>query len=534
MRFSTLLLVIFSIGLTVSNAESAIPRAGAQVLTVNSVADAPDLAIDGSCDTGATVAGGAAECTLRAAIQEANATPNFDEIRFDIPGCPGGICVIDIVTAGGNFLPDLTAPVSIDGSTQPGNAGVCATPIPDRPAYRVVLNGDGVDIGLRIEQGGDGSVIRGLNIRNFFNNVTIVEAGNARVECNFIGTDETGTSAAVNNAANGIAFLCQSTGNVIGGPNAEDGNLISGHASDGVQLFASATCGFGTARLPSDNAVLANFIGTAADGVTPLGNEFAGISMFGEPGADGNFIGVLQDGVSVRGNVIGASGTSGVLLDGDPGGVDGTDNTLILGNFIGTDIRGQANLGSFFGGVDIVLGDNNQVGSPEHGNVIAFNSEGVFLEQDAGEGNRISGNRMDRNINLGIELVQNDEFGVNPNDPGDIDSGANRLQNSPVLVDAVVDDRELTVTWNVDFETVPLTIEFFTADADDEEGLRYLGSADYTAAGNASAVFPAGDFGGAEHIVATAIDAVGNTSEFSAALVVQFVELLLRDGFELP
>lgn len=534
MRFSTLLLVILSVGTTSVGADSAATRGGSQVLTVNSVGDLPDLAANGSCDTGATVDGGAAECTLRAAIQEANVTPDFDEIRFDIPDCPGGICVIDIVTAGGGFLPDLTAPVSIDGSTQPGNAGVCSTPIPDRPTYRVVLDGDGVDVGLRVEQGGDGSIIRGLNIRNFFNNVALVETADARIECNFIGTDETGMSAAANNVANGIVLLCQSTGNIIGGPNAGDGNLISGHASDGVQFFASATCGFGTARIPTNNAVLANFIGTAADGVTPLGNEFAGISMFGEPGADGNFIGVLQDGVSVRGNVIGASGTSGILLDGDPGGVDGTDNTLILGNFIGTDISGQANLGSFFGGVDIVLGDSNQVGSPEHGNVIAFNSEGVFLDQDAGEGNQISGNRMARNMNLGIELVLNDEFGLNPNDPGDVDSGANRLQNSPVLLGAVVDDRELTVTWNVDFETVPLTIEFFSADADNEEGLRYLGSADYTAAGNASAVFPAGDFGGAEHIVATAIDAVGNTSEFSAALVVQFVELLLRDGFDVP
>ncbi|MGB0515016.1 MAG: CSLREA domain-containing protein [Wenzhouxiangellaceae bacterium] len=112
------------------------------MLTVNSVGDAPDFLINGSCDTGATIAGGAAECSLRAAIQEANATPEFDEIRFDIPGCPGGICVIDIVTAGGNFLPDLIAPVSIDGSTQPGNAGVCDTPIPDRPAYRVVLDNE--------------------------------------------------------------------------------------------------------------------------------------------------------------------------------------------------------------------------------------------------------------------------------------------------------------------------------------------------------------------------------------------------------
>ncbi len=51
-------------------------------LKVNSLADAADTnAGDGKCDTDAGTAGD--QCTLRAAIQEANAVAGADTIRFD-------------------------------------------------------------------------------------------------------------------------------------------------------------------------------------------------------------------------------------------------------------------------------------------------------------------------------------------------------------------------------------------------------------------------------------------------------------------
>lgn len=531
MRLPLLIVVLLpALGLAGQRGPAPVPL----TFTVNSVADTPDLVQDGVCDVG-IVRGGVAECTLRAAIQEANFSPGSDVIEFDIPGCPGNVCVIDIETAGGNALPDIHSPVVIDGATQPGNAGVCTLDIPQRPAYRVVLDGDGADIGIRLELGSDGSSVRGLNFRNFENAIQITRSDQNRIECNFIGTDETGMLAAADNAGSGVLFQCEGTGNIVGGTGVGDGNLISGHASDGVQFFAGADCAPSAGNIPSGNSVLGNFIGTARDGVTPLGNDFAGISLIGEPGADGNFIGVLPDGTTVRGNVIGANGTSGILIDGDPGGIDGTDGTVVMGNFLGTDRSGTVDLGNFFGGIDILIGNDNLMGgsSAAAGNVIAFNGEGVYLEQDAGTGNRIQRNRIYDNFGLGIELIdESGELGPNPNDPGDVDTGANRLQNWPEILLAEEFAESLSIDYAVDSATLPIQVEFFIADDDGTEGARFIGTHEYAVAGTEVAVVPAGPVDIGDRILATATDADGNTSEFSPSVPVMFLDRLFRDGFE--
>jgi len=503
--------------------------------TVNSVADTADAMLDGVCGAGA-VREGPLECTLRAAIQEANFNPGIDTIEFEIPGCPDDICVIDVVTTGGNALPDIQSPVIIDGSTQPGNAEVCELDIAQRPPYRVVLDGDGEDIGMRLELGSSGSTIRGLNMRNFFNTIAIVRSDDNRIECNFIGTDETGTVAAPNNAANGVLLSCDSTGNIVGGTGIGDGNLVSGNAIDGVQFFAGADCSPTAGNIPSGNSVLGNFIGTAGDGVTALGNLFAGIAFFGAPGADGNFVGVLPDGMTVRGNVIGANGTSGILIDGDPGGVEGTDGTVVMGNYLGTDRSGTVDIGNFFGGVDILIGDDNLIGgNADAGNTIAFNSEGVYLEQDAGTGNRITRNMIYDNIGLGIELIDaTGDLGVNPNDPGDADTGANQLQNRPEIFGAEEDAGQFSIDYAVDAATFPIRVEFFIADDDGTEGALFIGAHEYTAAGTAVAGVPAGSVDIGDRILATATDADGNTSEFSPSVGAVFLDRLYRDGFESP
>ncbi|MCA9970813.1 MAG: right-handed parallel beta-helix repeat-containing protein, partial [Anaerolineales bacterium] len=80
-------------------------------LTVNSTLDDADASPgDGLC---ATVA---ASCTLRAAIQEANALSGTQTIRFSIPAA--GVQTIQPASA----LPTITDPVVVDGYSQPGAA----------------------------------------------------------------------------------------------------------------------------------------------------------------------------------------------------------------------------------------------------------------------------------------------------------------------------------------------------------------------------------------------------------------------------
>src|SRR5215210_6305550 len=63
--------------------------------TVNSTDDSGDAALDETCDSDTSAQGD--QCTLRAAIQEANNTSDADTINFDIPStdcAASGVCTI--------------------------------------------------------------------------------------------------------------------------------------------------------------------------------------------------------------------------------------------------------------------------------------------------------------------------------------------------------------------------------------------------------------------------------------------------------
>src|SRR5262249_42429792 len=80
---------------------------------------------------------------------------------------------------------------------------------------------------------------------------------------------------------------------------------------------------------------------------------------------------------------------------------------------------------------------------------------------------------------LGIDLGND---GVTENDPNDVDDGANRLQNFPVLTSAVIDkDGKLTVKGTLNsVGNDTFDIEFFANDKPDPsghgEGKTYLGT----------------------------------------------------------
>jgi hypothetical protein len=194
----------------------------ASTFTVNSTGVAQDVAPgDGACATFLSV------CTLRAAIEEANALPGLDTILFNLPV---GSSRISTESAP---LPSLTEPVVIDGTGSPG--------MPRIDAYR--SSGSAMN-GLQFDPGSDRSTVRGLEI---------VRAGKAGIALfsdenvvvgNFIGTTATSAGTCSGGATSGCGNnkgveILNSSGNLIGGSSAGDRNVISNNAT-GVSVAADA------------------------------------------------------------------------------------------------------------------------------------------------------------------------------------------------------------------------------------------------------------------------------------------------------
>jgi CSLREA domain-containing protein len=501
----------------------------AQTFTVNSTGDDAVAVLDGVCDTGNLI-DSLPECTLRAALQESNhAGPDPVNVHFDIGACPDDLCVIEIDTQDGQGLPLITSPVILDGSTQPGNEGVCQSDIGDRPAYRVTLQGNGGEdiVGLQLGPGSDGSLIRGLNIRHFQHGVALIGSLDNRIECNAIGTDNAGMTPGPGNLGAGVFLACNSSGNVIGGADPEQANLIAANGIDGVQIFGGFICGDSPEdNMPINNAVLGNQIGIAADGVSPLGNLWAGIAIFGGPGADHNLIGVLQDRDTIRGNVIGFNGTAGLYLDSDGGQPKPTENTLVMGNYFGTDRSGLVNLGNQRGGIDIIRGALTMIGGPEadQANILAFNSDGIYMERLASARNRIQRNVMYDNEDRGIILQDGHPF-----DPDG--TGPNNMQPAPIMSSTFKEEGIVSITYSVPNHdgNFPLVIEFFLADGEREQGRLFLIEHDYPAAGNSTLTFSSTQIEAGQFLVATATDSLNNTSEFSSVSEVLGEEPIQED-----
>src|SRR6185503_18867170 len=122
---------------------------------------------------------------------------------------------------------------------------------------------------------------------------------------------------------------------------------------------------------------------------------------------------------------------------------------------------------------------------------------------------------------LGIELGVE---GVTPNDVNDTDTGPNQRQNFPVIT-TVLSANSSTIQGTL--KSIPnatFQIDFYSNAAVDPsgngEGAQFFGTTSVNTDGNGDAIinatFPVGLTAG-RVITATATDANGNTSEFSAA-----------------
>jgi parallel beta-helix repeat protein len=497
--------------------------------------------------------------SLRQAILDANASPGADTINFNIPGA--GVQTIALT----NALPNITNAVTINGYSQPGSSANTLTN-GDNAVIFVRLDGtkitNGSPIGLNFTSGANGSSLRGLAIVRFAYGVQIYDASGVTIAGNWVGLDVDGIARGT--TFDGITISCpvfsQAVNNVIGGTAPADRNVISGNRN-GVTFNTTSA---------ANNFVLGNFIGTDPTGTLPRGNLFAavsiqsatnitiggaangarnllaactgaggaGVSAVGGGGhliqgnligtdvsgqydlgnsADGIFIQSAKD-IRITGNQIANNRANGIKLFSASGNV-------IENNLIGTDPAAARPLGNALAGVTI-SGSTNRVGGLSAGqaNTIQFNGgAGVEVTSSNAVQNEISGNSIYDNGGLGIDLYP---AGFGTNDVLDTDTGANGLQNFPVLTSASIAYSALTVQGTLNSKAgAAYRLEFFATPAWDAtyvpEGKIFLGSTSATTDGNGDASFTAAINTTPDTnyvITATATDASGNTSEFSAGI----------------
>jgi hypothetical protein len=369
--------------------------------------------------------------------------------------------------------------------------------------------------GVQIEGGASGNVVGGAlhrdgNIISANGDGVSVEGSgtsNNAISANNIGTDETGTIA-LGNLSHGVLLGGGATQNTIGGRGAGQRNVISGNLSVGVEISGTGT---------SNNSVLGNYIGTDAPGLHSLTNSI-GLALTG--GANLNFIG---GNVAGAGNVI-SGNDIGIIISG---GVTVTSN-VVQGNRIGTDAAGTGPLPNDGPGVAIVEAAGNSIGGTTAGagNVIAFNhGPGIAIAPLAGAtGNAILQNSIHSNTGSGIDLGDD---GFTPNDPApDADTGANGLQNFPVITASFLAPGEATVNGTVtSTPNATLRVEIFAGvDPDGDgvvQGTTFLGFATVNtdSSGNGTFTLDVSGIGTFDYLTSTSTDTTtGNTSEFGLAV----------------
>jgi CSLREA domain-containing protein len=284
---TTVLMVVLAVILALLMVGLLAPQARAvSTFTVNRTADTPDANLsNAACDVNPTASG--KQCTLRAAIQEANDNNNpteTDLINFKIPdSVDPGVKTI----SPGSSLPTIIEPVIIDGYSQPGSS-VNTRAKGTNAKLMIELDGStpgAGGLGIRASN----SVVKGLVINSFSGlGIDIVTEEdvdlltNVRVEGNFIGTNPAGTSDLGNRIGMDLFATANST---VGGTSRASRNLISGNELAGVLIQGGGQVGLGSS---DNNLVQGNLIGTQKDGVQPLGNGGDGVSLLDD--ADGNRI----------------------------------------------------------------------------------------------------------------------------------------------------------------------------------------------------------------------------------------------------
>ncbi len=326
--------------------------------------------------------------SLRQFLKNSNAITGPETSYFSISAPRvAGAHSIQPITA----LPTVDDPAVLDGTTEPD---FLTTPV-------IELDGTlapGGSPGLRLAAGN--TTVRGLAINRFsIDGIMIIGGGGNLIVGNHIGTDVTGL---IDRGNSGDGIDIQSDGNIIGGDDAVERNVIAGN-QDGIDIDGV-----------TGNVVTGNFVGTDATGAAPMGNHGHGVLIKGT--ATNTRVGGTAPG---EGNVIAANDIDGIRIEGD-------GSNTIEGNLVGVDVSGTGDLGNTSNGIYIVGSPDNIIGgtSASARNIVSGNdNNGILLASTAATNNSIQGNYVGLNA-AGTAAIPNADEGVDLSDsPGNTIGG---------------------------------------------------------------------------------------------------------------
>jgi parallel beta-helix repeat protein len=389
---------------------------------------------------------------------------------------------------------------------------------------------------------GEGNLISGNNGRG-------IVLGNSgaqyiRIRGNLIGTNVSGT-AALQNGSDGIYCFNNSSRNQIGGVTTGEGNLISGNNENGI--FFDDDEGY--------NEVLGNIIGGNASGTIAVPNRLDGIRVrYSTDNRVGNGTAVGRNLIIGNESYDVNTGSAGIRLAGD------TFNTIVRGNYIGTDISGTAGLGTFVEGIRLgqntgcrIGGRNSGEGNVIYGCVRKGIAFGNNTQRTTVEGNTIWHNKgsgiafEDRgscslNTIGPANTIAHNGDGSSPDQYGIWIDGANNIRNT-ITRNSFYDNYDqaikLTNSGNANLSAPTIitaeggsglvtgeapansVVELYLTGAPDPtgsgEGRTYIGSVEANGSGQWSITLVG--LTARTTLTATATDTNGNTSAFAVNLV---------------
>ena len=533
---------------------------------------------DGICQTAA------ADCTLRAALEQANIRAGRETIAFDIrnpdDSCPD---LVTIQPSSELVVDDAHGDgVTIDGYTQ-CNASANTEDIVGNAQIKIEIYGNDVENMYGLTVHSSNNIIRGLAIYDFNPYQLYISGGSSynRLQGNIIGTNADMSFSKLWDGSKGLHFHWGASYNVIGcgvydqqtylpcqtqaAFNAAR-NLVAGNSNDGVTIQGDVV----------GMRFVGNYVGLKQDGSTRLLNGSDGID-FGH-GAQENWVGGTLPGER---NII--SGNNGDGVEFAHGST--TSSNHVVGNYIGLTADGTQPLINYGNGVTLedtvdsiniyqnVISGNGANGiriymlitnSQIHDNLIGVASDGITsmpngTSQNTTDGragifamggsqhNQIRNNVIANNIAQGVHFSNrsdhDDGFGetfYNTISQNSIyNNGTSGIYFNPAIDPATNEEvfpnqglPEPTIT-EATTNTVSgsacanCTIEIFIADketVDDPSGENNGEGKTFIGSGQADAngnfVVLVSGVGIGQIVTATATDALGNSSPFARNVAV--------------